>query len=132
MAYYIDPIAKEECVCLSFEGDIPPEELAAVGYETRGLLSARRWTRVLTDITHLDTRPTALQLIDFVQGLAGNLPAGSRLALVVVPDQTRETRLLQKVSRKGCLMVASFLDPDRAAVWLKRAKATATVLGVPN
>jgi hypothetical protein len=56
MTYFIKPIEEERGVSLSYEGEIPPREIAAARYEAHGLLNARRWTRVTVDVTQKETK----------------------------------------------------------------------------
>jgi hypothetical protein len=125
MACFINPIEEEQCVCLSCEGQIRPEELAAVSYEAHGLANTRRWTRMMLDMTQLRSSFTAAQLLDFAKVLAGQVPRNARVALVVRPDQTQRANLLEKAARKSGVFLAFFLDPERAAAWVKRTTARA-------
>lgn len=132
MAYFINPIEDEQCVCLSCEGEIPPRELAAAGYEAHGLANARRWTGMMFDITQLRSNPTAAQLLDFTKVLAGQVRRDARVAVVVRPDQARQANLLEKVARKSGVFLAYFLDPEKAAAWVKRTNPRPGASGPHN
>jgi hypothetical protein len=120
MSYFINPIEDERCVCLSCEGEIPPQELAGISYEVRGLLDTRHWRRIMVDITQLQSDLTRPQLLDFAEVLAGRMPGNARVALVVRPDQDRQVKRLKKVSRKCRVFLASFDDPDLAELWVNQ------------
>ncbi len=95
MAYFIKPIEEERCASLSYEGDIPPREIAAARYEAHGLLNARRWSRFMLDLAQLRSVPTAPQLFDFAKGFAGQILPDIRVALVVRPGQVRDANLVE-------------------------------------
>jgi len=121
MAYFINPIEGEQCLCVSCEGEIPLEDLAGVGWEAHGLLNIKRWFRMLIDITQLRSSHKASQLIDFSKALAGKFPRNARVALVVRSDQTMQANLFEKISRKHGMFLAYFLDPGKAALWIQRS-----------
>jgi len=129
MAYFIKPIEEERCVTLSYEGEIPPREIAAARYEAHGLLNARRWSRIMLDLTQLRSVPTAPQLFDFAKGFAGQIPADARVALVVRPEQVRDANLVEKVARKDGVFLSYFVDPGKAALWMQRSQAFRWKLG---
>ena len=53
MSYFINPVEEEQCVFLTYEGEMPPVEVVAVRYETTGLLAAKHWNRMVADFTEL-------------------------------------------------------------------------------
>ncbi|HTL57126.1 MAG TPA: hypothetical protein VL361_15700 [Candidatus Limnocylindrales bacterium] len=128
MAYFIKPIEEERCVTLSYEGEIPPREIAAARYEAHGLLNARR-SRIIVDLTQLRSVPTAPQLFDFAKGFAGQIPTDGRVALVVRPEQVRQANFVEKVARRDGVFLSYFIDPAKAAVWMQRSQALRRRLG---
>ncbi len=122
MAYFIEPSEEERCVSLSYEGEIPPWEIAAARYEAHGVLKARRWSRMMVDFTRLRSVPTPPQLFDFAKGFAGQLPADARVAVLVRPEQVRDASLIEKVARKVGVFLSYFVDPERAALWIQRSQ----------
>ena len=124
MSYFINPIENERCVCVSFEGELPPREVAATLYEAHGVLNARGWTRVMVDITQWQSVPTAQQLFDFTKILSGQVSCKAHVALVVRPEQVRYADLVEKVVRKAGVFLAYFLDPEKATIWVRQAGAS--------
>ena len=122
MAFFINPVEAEQCVFLSYEGEMPPREFASARYEAQGLLKTRRWSRIVVDVTQLQSVPTPPQLFDFAKGLAVQAPRDARVALVIRPEQVRQANLVEKVARKDGVFLTYFLDPDRAVHWVKRTK----------
>jgi hypothetical protein len=122
MAFFINPIEEEQCVCLSYEGEVPAEELAAGRYQTHGLLNAKRWARIMVDLTQLRSFPATAELCDFAQGLAGQVPRSARVALVIRPDQSRHARLVESVARRNGAFLTYFLDPEKAALWMRQGR----------
>ena len=129
MAFSIRPIEEDQCVRLSYEGEMPPEEIAAARYEAQGLLKARCWSRIMVDLTELRSVPTAPQLFDFAKGFAGQMPPDARVALVVRPEQVRHANLIEKVARKDGVFLSYFVDPGKATLWMQRSQALRRRLG---
>src|SRR5262245_47413013 len=129
MAYFIKPIEEERCMTLSYEGEIPPREIAAALYEAHGLLNARRWNRIMVDLTQLRSVPTAPQLFDFAKEFAGQISTNARVALVVRPEQVRQANFVEKVARKDGVFLSYFLDTGKAALWMQRSQALRRRLG---
>ncbi len=122
MAYFIKPIEEERCVSLSYEGEMPPREIAAARYEAHGVLNARRWSRLMVDLTRLRSVPTAPELFDFAKGFASQIPPHARVALLVRPEQVRDANLVEKVARKDGVFLSYFVDPGKAALWMQRSQ----------
>ncbi len=122
MGYFIKPIEEERCVSLSYEGEIPPREIAAARCEAHGMLNARRWSRIMVDFTRLRSVPTSRQLFDFAKGFASQIPSDARVALVVRPEQVRDANLVEKVARKDGVFLSFFVDPGKAALWMQRSQ----------
>ena len=108
MAYFINPVEAERCVFLSYEGEMPPCELAAARYEAQGLLKTRSWFRMVVDITQMQSVPTPPQLYDFAKGLAVQVPRDARVALVVRPEQVKRASLVEKVAREDGVFLPYF------------------------
>ena len=121
MSYFINPVREDRCVFLSYEGEMPAVELSASRYEADAVLEQHRWHRLVVDVTQLQSVPTALELLDYASGLSSNLSRARRVALVVRPEQERLARLVQKVARRGRVFLTYFLDPDKAALWVKQS-----------
>ena len=130
MAYFIRPIEEERCVSLSYKGETPPREIVAARCEAHGLLNARRWNRVSVDVTQLRSVPTALQLIDFAKGFAGQIPPHARVALVVRPEQVRQANFVEKVARKDGVFLSYFIDSGKATLWMQRSQPCRRKLGL--
>lgn len=129
MAYFIEPIEEERCVSLSYEGEMPPRDIAAARYEAHGVLNARRWSRLMVDLTRLRSVPTPPQLFDFAKGFARQVPPDARVALIVRPEQVRDANLVEKVARKDGVFLSYFIDPGKAALWMQRSLAFRKKLG---
>jgi hypothetical protein len=97
MSYFINPVREDRCVFLSYEGETPAVELSAARYEADAVLDRRRWHRLVVDVTQLQSVPTALELFDFASGLSSN------------------------IARRGRVFLTYFLDPGKAALWVKQS-----------
>jgi len=121
MSYFINPVGEDRCVFLSYEGEMPAVELSAARYEADAVLDQHRWHRLVVDVTQLQSVPTVPEIFDFAGGLSSSLSRARRVALVVRPEQERHARLVQKVARRGRVFLTYFLDPDKAALWVKQS-----------
>lgn len=88
MPYSINPAKDDQCLFLTYEGEMPPIEVVAVRYEATGVLVANGWERMVVDITELRSF-TAMELFVFAKGLSSDLPESARVAFVVRPEQAR-------------------------------------------
>lgn len=122
MAYFIKPIEEERCVWLSYDGEMPPRDIAAARYEAQGVLKARRWSRMMVDLTRLRVVPTTTQVFDFAKGFAGQLRPDARVGVLVRPEQVRDANLVEKVARKVGVFLSYFVDPEKAALWMQRSQ----------
>jgi hypothetical protein len=100
---------------------MPAVEVSAARYEADAVLDQHRWHRLVVDVTRLQSVPTIPELFDFASGLSSNISRTRRVALVVRPEQERNARLVQKVARRGRVFLTYFLDPHKAALWMKQS-----------
>jgi hypothetical protein len=121
MPCFIKPVNKDRCVFVAYEGKMTRSEIMAARYEANGLLSAKRWNRIVVNLTELRPTPMLLELIDLTSDLSSDLPPGTRIALVVRPDQVKGANLVERVAQIEAVHLASFLDPDKAALWVMQS-----------
>ena len=76
----------------------------------------------MVDLTRLRFVPTSAQLFDFAKGFAGQVPPDARVAVLVRPEQVRDASLVEKVARKVGVFLSWFVDPEKAALWMKRSQ----------
>ena len=123
MSYFINPVGEDECVLLSYEGEVSAAELSVARYEADAVLDQHCWHRLVVDVTRLRSVPAILELFNFASKLSSNIPRHRRVALVVRPEQERQACLVQKAARRGRLFLTYFLDANKAAVWVKQSPA---------
>jgi len=121
MPYLLNPVKEDQCLFLTYEGEMPPIEVVAVRYEATKLLAARRWNRMVVDITELRS-VTAMELFVFAKGLASDLPEHARVALVVRPGQAGQAKLVEKVARSDGVLLTLFCDAGKAMAWVKKGR----------
>lgn len=129
MSYFIHPAADDRCVFLSYEGEMPAADLSAARYEADAILDQRQWHRLVVDITRLRSVPRTSEIVDFASGLSSTVSRARRVAVVVRPGQERQASLFQKIARRGRLFLTCFLDPAKAARWVKEFKPDRPVPG---
>jgi hypothetical protein len=123
MSYFINPVGEDRCVFLSYEGELPVAELSAARYEADAVLDQYRWHRLVVNVTQLQSLPTGRELVDFARRLSSKNSRTRRVALVVRAEQEHRARLFEKVARRGRVLLAYFLDPIKAALWVKQSPA---------
>lgn len=129
MSYFIHPIADDRCISLSYEGQMPPVELAAASYEADAMLDQHQWHRLVVDITQLQSMPRTSELIAFASRVSSSVSPARRVALVVRPDQEHQARLFQKVARRGRSFLTYFLDLAKATGWVRQTTPNRQTLG---
>jgi len=94
-------------------------EIMSARYEANALLAAKRWNRIVVDITGLLSTFAARELFEFARGLSADLPESIRVALLARPDQAKQAKLIENVARNDGLFLSFFLDVEEATKWVK-------------
>ncbi len=119
MSCFINPIKEDLCVYLTYEGHLSMIEIMSVQYEANALLAAKRWNRIVVDITGLLSEFAAQELFGLAKGLSADLPESVRIALVARPDQAKQAKLIEGIARNDGLFLSFFLDVEAASIWAK-------------
>jgi len=119
MSFFINPVNEDLCVYLTYEGDLSMIEIMSARYEANALLAAKRWNRIVVDITGLRSEFAAHELFAFAKSLCADLPESVRVALVGRPDQAKQAKLIEGVARNDGLFLSFFLDVEEATIWAK-------------
>jgi hypothetical protein len=122
MSYFINPVKEDECVFLTYEGDVSLIEIIAIRYETSALLARKRWNRIVVDITELQSFLAAQELSELAKGLSEDLPRNARIALVIRPEQEGHAKLIESTARNEGVLLAFFFDVGEATNWAKEIK----------
>ncbi len=122
MSYFINPVKEDECVFLTYEGDVSLIEIIATRYEASALLARKRWNRIVVDITELQSFLAAQELSELAKGLSEDLPRNARVALVVRPEQEGHAKLIEDAARNEGVLLAFFFDVEEATTWIKEIK----------
>jgi hypothetical protein len=126
MSYFINPVKKDQCVFVTYEGKMTRAEIMAARYEANELLSLKRWNRMVVNIAELWFTPMTLELIDLASDLSSDLPPSTQIALVVRSDQVKDAKLVERVARIEGVFLNYFLDPDKATLWVKQSPGRQT------
>jgi hypothetical protein len=119
MSHFVNTVEEDKCVFLTYEGDMPLVEMVTARYEANELLAARRWNRIVVNITGLQSKLTALELFELARVLSSDLPHNARVALVVRSEQTRHAKFAESVARNDGMALKFFFDVEKAAAWAK-------------
>jgi hypothetical protein len=121
MPYSINPVKADQCVFVTYEGKLTPVEIMAARYEASALLAKKRWKQIVVNIARLQSTPTTMELIHLASDLSSDLPPGTRIALVVRPDQVKDAKLVERVARIEGVFLTHFPEPDQAVLWVKQS-----------
>lgn len=113
---------------LTHEGEMSMLEAAAARQEVGELLTARRWNRIIVDVTAMRSVPKGAEVFALGESLSRSLPRGVRIALVVRPDQAKHARLIEQVARKGGAFLTFFIDAEKAKAWVRGTPVNARPL----
>jgi len=95
-----------------------PFETAAARREVAELLAAKRWNRIIVDVTALQSVPKAVELFESGGALPQTAPRSPWIALVVRPDQSNHARRIEKMAQDDGVFLTSFIDPEEAHAWV--------------
>ena len=118
MLYYINPVEEDQCVFITYEGEMVAAEAESARHEVNALLGVMRWNRIVVDITQLQSIPTAWELFWFSECLFSDLPRNVRIALVIRLDQARHARLVKNIARNRGVILGCFADAEDALAWV--------------
>lgn len=121
MPYFINPVKADECVSVTYEGEMTRDEMMLARHEANKLLLMKRWNRIVVNIVELRSIQMTLELICLASDLSSELLPSTRIALVVRPDQVRGAKLVERVARIEGMFFTHFLDPDKAVLWVKQS-----------
>jgi hypothetical protein len=127
MSYLINLVKEDQCVLVTYAGEMTRVEIMAARYEATELLSMKRWHRMVVNIAELRFTAMTLEVIDLASDLSSDLPPGTRVALVVRPDQVKDAKLIENVAQIEGVLLASFLESDKAALWVKKSPDTGMI-----
>lgn len=119
MPYFINPVEEAKCVFLTHEGEISLVEAAVARQEVAESLAAKRWNRVIVDVTAMRSVPKAAELLDLGEALPRSVPRSVRIGLVVRPDQAKHARLIETMARNGGVFLTFFFDAEKAEAWVR-------------
>jgi len=119
MSYFINPVKEDQCVFVTYEGEMTLGDIMAARYEANELLSMKRWNRIVVNIAELRSIPMTLELIDLASDLSSDLLPSTRIALVVRPDQVKNAKLVERVAQIERVLLTYFFDAEKAATWVK-------------
>ena len=116
MSYFIT--SADNCVFLTYEGNVSLDDLTMAWREIAGLLIATGWKRVLVDITTLQTSPDTEALFDWAKLVCRDFPQAGRIALVARWDQSRFAKLLEMLVRSVGTYLTVFVSEEQAEAWV--------------
>ncbi len=120
MPCFINSVKQDECVFLTYEGEMPLVEIIAARYEAHSLLEKRHWNRIIVDISQLRSTLTDRALFELASGLSLDLPQSVRVALVTNPEQVGHAKFFENIARNDGVFMTLFSDEDQATAWVKK------------
>lgn len=118
MSCIIESVKEEQCVFITYNGIMPPVRIMAARYEAAGVISRRRWHKVVVNIVALQCNFNALELIHLARDLSSDLSPKDRIALVIRPEQEKQAGIIQHVAQMDGLCLNYFFNPAAARSWV--------------
>jgi hypothetical protein len=115
----INPVAHDQCVFLTYEGQISPIEIMAARYEANAVLSKRHWSRIVLDIRRLKFQLNCQALLELTSGGSLVLPHKVQVALLAKPEQIHRANFSAHLVRTEGVSLAIFSDVQQAWTWAK-------------
>ena len=119
MSCVINPITEDQCVFVTYEGEMAAIEMMAARCEAIELVAKKRWNRMVVDITRLQCQLSKMELIDLASDLLSDLPTSARIALVIRQDQITAGKLIERVARIEGAFLSCFSDAEQATTFVK-------------
>ncbi len=120
MSYYINQFEEAMCAFVTHDGTMSLAETAAAQQDVAELLAAKRWNRIIVNVTAMQSVPKGAEVFGLGKSLSRSLPRSVRIALVVRQDQAKHARLIEQLARKGGTFLTYFIDAQKAEVWVRR------------
>jgi len=121
MSCFINPDKENQCIFLTYEGDVPPIEIMAARYEAGGLLAKKRWKRIVVDITGWQCGLTARELIRRAADLISDLPRSTWVGLVIRLEQAKPAKFVENFARMEGMSLTCFFAIENAKDWVREA-----------
>jgi hypothetical protein len=119
MSCVINPVTQDQCVFLTYEGEISPVEIMAARYEANAVLSKRHWSRIVLDIRRLKFPLNCRALLELTSGVSMVLPHKVQVALLAKPEQIHRANFSANLVRTGGVSLTNFSDAQQAWTWAR-------------
>jgi hypothetical protein len=119
MPFITTPLEKDRCLLVTYTGRSSMDDLMSGRFATSRYLSRKGWSRVVVDISALQTIPSIMEIINLASDLSSDLPRDARIALVAGAGQAEYARLVERVARIENVNFHLFWEMAQARAWVE-------------
>lgn len=119
MSCVINPVSQDQCVFLTYAGELSPVEIMAARYEANAVLSKRHWSRIVLDIRRLKLQLNCRALLELTSGVSLVLPHKVQVALLAKPWQINRATFSANLVRTEAVSLTIFSEAQQAWTWAK-------------
>lgn len=117
MPCVINPVTQDQCVFLTYEGELSPIEIMAARYEANAVLAKRHWSRIVLDIRRLKFQLDCRALLELTSGVSLILPHKVQVALLAKPEQVGRANFSANLVRTDAVSLTIFSDAQQVWTW---------------
>ena len=118
MAYTVEFVKGAKYIQVALLGEVTKEDHYNSTDKAVHAVSANSCNRLLVDTTQAKLKMSATEDYDFVSQLPPQYPIGTRIAVVVHPDDANYHKFIENVARNRGLQLSVFSDKNQALNWL--------------
>ena len=126
MSFLTHRVTEDQCLFVTYKGASQITEMMSARYATNGYLALKHWHKIIVDITGLQSMPTMMEVIGLTSDLSSDLPPGTRIAVVVNPEQITFAKVAECVARIENVRLNCFFAMEEAKAWVNETQKTTT------
>jgi len=118
MSFVVKYLEDQGYVFLKLSGAITKDELEASREDVSQALVDNDYKKLLIDMSEAEPRESLTQDFQFTSELYRHFPAGTRLAIIIPPEETKRMEFVKDVASNRGVRTGLFHDEGSALDWL--------------
>ena len=118
MDHAIEMVKDKKHVRIALSGRLTRNDLENARDDASSALMAGHCDRLLVDATRVTYELSDLEFFQFTSEHRSRLPKGTRIALLISPDELSNFRFVENVAQNRAVNLLLFVDTDKAVNWL--------------
>ena len=118
MEHVIELVGDKKHVRIALTGRLTSNDLENARDDASSALTGERCDRLLVDATRITYELSDLEFFQFTSEHPSRLPKGTRIALLISPDELLNFRFVENVAQNRAVNLLLFVDMDQAVNWL--------------